>query len=65
MISHRPYRAALPLSVTEKLITMVSDKVREHLIDHQALTPQTAGSPRANKRMITGSVFTLSVVVKR
>jgi uncharacterized protein (DUF2336 family) len=36
------YRAALPLSVTEKLITMVSDKVREHLIDHQALTPQTA-----------------------
>jgi uncharacterized protein (DUF2336 family) len=36
------YRNALPLSVTEKLITMVSDKVREHLIDHQALTPQTA-----------------------
>jgi uncharacterized protein (DUF2336 family) len=36
------YRAALPLAVTEKLITMVTDKVREHLIDHQALTPQTA-----------------------
>ena len=28
--------------MTEKLITMVSDKVREHLINHQALTPQTA-----------------------
>jgi uncharacterized protein (DUF2336 family) len=36
------YRAALPLSVTEKLITMVSDKVREHLIDHHSLSPQTA-----------------------
>jgi uncharacterized protein (DUF2336 family) len=36
------YRSALPLAVTEKLITMVTDKVREHLIDHQALTPQTA-----------------------
>jgi uncharacterized protein (DUF2336 family) len=36
------YRKALPLSVTEKLITMVGDKVREHLINHQALSPQTA-----------------------
>ena len=36
------YRNALPLSVTEKLITMVTDKVREHLINHQALSPQTA-----------------------
>jgi uncharacterized protein (DUF2336 family) len=36
------YRAALPLSVTEKLITMVGDRVREHLINHQALSPQTA-----------------------
>ena len=42
VLSAVAYRAALPLSVTEKLITMVSDKVREHLINHQALTPQTA-----------------------
>jgi uncharacterized protein (DUF2336 family) len=36
------YRQALPLSVTEKLISMVSEQVREHLINHQALTPETA-----------------------
>jgi uncharacterized protein (DUF2336 family) len=36
------YRQALPLSVTERLLTMVSDHVREHLINHQALTPETA-----------------------
>ena len=42
VLSAVAYRAALPLSVTEKLITMVGDRVREHLINHQALTPQTA-----------------------
>jgi uncharacterized protein (DUF2336 family) len=36
------YRRALPLAVTEKLVTMVGDKVREHLINHHALSPQTA-----------------------
>jgi uncharacterized protein (DUF2336 family) len=36
------YRNALPLPVTEKLITMVGDRVREHLINHHALSPQTA-----------------------
>jgi uncharacterized protein (DUF2336 family) len=36
------YRRALPLSVTEQLISMVSDHVREHLIHHQALSPETA-----------------------
>jgi uncharacterized protein (DUF2336 family) len=36
------YRQALPLSVTERLITMVSDQVREHLVNHQALSPETA-----------------------
>lgn len=36
------YRKALPQSVTEKLITMVGDRVREHLVNHQALSPQTA-----------------------
>ena len=36
------YRASLPLSVTEKLIDMVGDQVREHLINHQALSPELA-----------------------
>ena len=36
------YRAALPLAVTEKLINVVSDQLRDHLIDHQALSPQLA-----------------------
>jgi uncharacterized protein (DUF2336 family) len=36
------YRQTLPLSVTERLLTMVGEQVREHLIHHQALTPETA-----------------------
>ena len=36
------YRAALPLSVTERLIDMVGDQVRDHLINHQALSPELA-----------------------
>ncbi len=36
------YRAALPLAVTEKLIDMVGDKLRDHLINHQALSPELA-----------------------
>jgi len=36
------YRSVLPLSVTEKLIGMVSESVREHLIATQALPPQIA-----------------------
>ncbi|MBV9509554.1 MAG: DUF2336 domain-containing protein, partial [Caulobacteraceae bacterium] len=36
------YRAALPLSVTERLIDMVGEQVREHLINHQALSPELA-----------------------
>jgi uncharacterized protein (DUF2336 family) len=36
------YRAALPLSVTERLIDMVGDKLRDHLINHQALSPELA-----------------------
>ncbi len=36
------YRAVLPLSVTERLIDMVGDAVREHLINHQALSPALA-----------------------
>lgn len=36
------YRKVLPLSVTERLITLVSDKVRDHLVSHHALSPQLA-----------------------
>ena len=36
------YRRVLPLSVTERLITLVSDQVRDHLVTHHAVTPQAA-----------------------
>jgi uncharacterized protein (DUF2336 family) len=36
------YRAALPMSVTERLIDMVGDSVRDHLINHHALSPELA-----------------------
>jgi uncharacterized protein (DUF2336 family) len=36
------YRAVLPLSVTERLITLVSDQVRDHLVSTHAVSPTTA-----------------------
>jgi len=36
------YRQALPMSVTEKLITLVSEGVRDHLVSNHALEPETA-----------------------
>jgi uncharacterized protein (DUF2336 family) len=36
------YRNALPLSVTEKLIDLVGDQVRDHLIAHHGVAPETA-----------------------
>ncbi len=36
------YRQALPMAVTEKLITVVSDQLRDHLINHQSITPKLA-----------------------
>ena len=36
------YRRALPLAVTEKLINVVSDSLRDHLINTQALSPDQA-----------------------
>jgi uncharacterized protein (DUF2336 family) len=36
------YRSVLPLSVSEKLITMVGDQVRDHLIAHHAVGAETA-----------------------
>jgi uncharacterized protein (DUF2336 family) len=36
------YRAVLPLSVSERLVSLVSEQVRTHLINHHALTPEAA-----------------------
>lgn len=36
------YRHVLPMAVTERLITMVGDQVRDHLVSHQALSAETA-----------------------
>jgi uncharacterized protein (DUF2336 family) len=36
------YRRVLPLSVAERLVNMVGDEVRDHLINHHALEPETA-----------------------
>jgi uncharacterized protein (DUF2336 family) len=36
------HRAVLPLSISERLVALVSDSVRQHLLDRHALTPETA-----------------------
>lgn len=36
------YRDALPVSVTERLIDMVGDAVRDHLLNHHAVSPELA-----------------------
>jgi len=36
------YRNVLPMSVTEKLIDLVSDAVRDHLLNHQEIPPELA-----------------------
>jgi uncharacterized protein (DUF2336 family) len=36
------YRRALPLSVAERLVNMVGDEVRDHLINHHDIAPETA-----------------------
>jgi uncharacterized protein (DUF2336 family) len=36
------YRKLLPVSICEKLVSLVSDQVRQHLVDHHALSPATA-----------------------
>ncbi|CAN7284552.1 DUF2336 domain-containing protein [Phenylobacterium sp. LjRoot219] len=36
------YRQTLPLAITERLIQLVSDEVREHLINRYAVAPETA-----------------------
>ena len=36
------YRRVLPLSVAERLVSMVGDKVRDHLVNHHAISPEVA-----------------------
>ena len=36
------YRRVLPLAVTERLIQLVGDQVRDHLVSHHAVSPETA-----------------------
>jgi uncharacterized protein (DUF2336 family) len=36
------YRRVLPMAITERLIQMVGDQVRDHLISHHAVSPETA-----------------------
>ncbi|MBN9320474.1 MAG: hypothetical protein BGN86_10405 [Caulobacterales bacterium 68-7] len=36
------YRSVLPLSVTERLIDMVGDAVRDHILDHHRISPELA-----------------------
>ncbi|HEX7884501.1 MAG TPA: DUF2336 domain-containing protein [Phenylobacterium sp.] len=36
------YRSVLPLAITERLVHLVTEKVRDHLVTHHAVTPETA-----------------------
>lgn len=36
------YRNVLPMSVTERLIDMVGDQLRDHLLNHHAVSPEVA-----------------------
>ncbi len=36
------YRKALPLSVAERLVNMVGEQVRDHLVNHHGIAPETA-----------------------
>ena len=42
VLSAVAYRNVLPLSVSEKLVTLVSEQVRDHLIAHHSVAPETA-----------------------
>lgn len=42
VISALAYREVLPLSVTERLVVLASDAVREHLVTRHAVAPETA-----------------------
>jgi uncharacterized protein (DUF2336 family) len=38
------YRQVLPLSITERLIEMVGDQLRDHILSHHEISPETAVS---------------------
>jgi uncharacterized protein (DUF2336 family) len=42
LLSAVSYRKVLPVSVTERLVAMVGDQLRDHLINHHALSPEMA-----------------------
>lgn len=42
VVSAIAYRQVLPLSVTERLVALASDAVREHLVTRHAVAPETA-----------------------
>lgn len=42
VLASMAYRNTLPMSVTEKLIDLVSDAVRDHLLNHQEIPPELA-----------------------
>lgn len=42
IVSAMAYRQVLPLSVTERLVALASDAVREHLVTRHAVAPETA-----------------------
>ncbi|MNK15707.1 hypothetical protein D3C87_338560 [compost metagenome] len=42
VVSAVAYRQVLPLSVTERLVALASDAVREHLVTRHAVAPETA-----------------------
>ena len=42
LLSAVSHRQVLPVAVTERLVAMVGDQVRDHLINHHALSPEMA-----------------------
>jgi len=42
VLSAVAYRKVLPLSVSERLVTLVGEQVRDHLIAHHEISPETA-----------------------
>ncbi|MBX9575402.1 MAG: DUF2336 domain-containing protein [Caulobacteraceae bacterium] len=42
LVAAMAYRQALPLSVTERLVELASEAVREHLVSRHAVAPETA-----------------------
>jgi Uncharacterized protein conserved in bacteria len=50
VVTAMSYRRVLPMDITERLIAVASDAVREHLISHHSIAPETAIRLSANTR---------------